>query len=114
MRPVKPLKLARKYMYIFYSGADIDGLRAILAENVTFEGPFFKFDSAEAYLGSLRGDPREGFAYELIHSFEDDSAACLVYRFSKPGVETLMAQMFEVEGDKITKIVLIFDPRAFS
>ena len=109
-----PLDLALKYMEIFYSDTDIEALGQILAKSFTFEGPLFQFDSAEDYLDSLRGDAREGLAYDLIKSFEDESSACLIYQFSKPGISIPMAQMFEIDGDKIGKVVLIFDTRAFT
>jgi len=111
---MKPLDLAFKYMEIFYSDSDIEALGQILAKNLTFEGPFFQFDSAEDYLDSLRGDSREGLSYDLIKSFENESSACLIYQFSKPDISIPMAQMFEIDGDKIGKIVLVFDTGAFT
>jgi hypothetical protein len=111
---MEPLDLALNYMEIFYSDSDIEALGQILAKNLSFEGPFFQFDSAEDYLNSLRGDSREGLAYELIKSFADEASACLIYQFSKPGISMPMAQMFETDGDKIGKIVLIFDTGAFT
>ena len=110
---MSPKPLALKYMNIFYSNADIDALRPILAENLRFEGPFYQFDTAEAYLNSLRDDSRDGLAYQLIKSFSGESSACLIYRFSKPGLSTPMAQLFEVKGDKISRITLIFDTQLF-
>lgn len=111
---MKPLDLALKYMEIFYSDNDIEALGQILAKNFLFEGPFYQFDSAGDYLDSLRGDTREGLAYDLIKSFEDESSACLIYQFSKAGISIPMAQMFEIDGDKIGKIVLIFDTGSFT
>lgn len=110
---MKPLELALKYMEIFYSNTDIADLDQILAADLSFEGPFFQYDCAANYLESLRDDPREGLAYKLIHSFEDSSSACLVYQFSKPGISIPMAQLFEIEDGKISRIVLIFDTAAF-
>lgn len=108
-----PLDLALKYMEIFYSNTDIETLGQILTADLSFEGPFFQFDCADDYLESVRDDPREGLAYELIRSFEDSSSACLVYQFSKPGISIPMAQLFEIEDGKISRIVLIFDTGAF-
>ncbi len=110
---MRPLALALKYMEIFYGGSDIEALRPLFAKDLTFEGPFFTFDSADAYLDSLRKDPPEGLDYELITTFENGSHVCLIYQFSKPGISIPMAQLFEIEDDKISKIVLIFDTGAF-
>ena len=84
-----------------------------MADDFSFSGPFYQFDSAEGYIESLQSDPPNGFQYEIIRSFEDESSACLIYRFSKPGVSTPMAQWFEMKDGKIRKILLIFDSGAF-
>ena len=110
---MKPLALAHAYMKIFFSGGDPDALRSLFAHDLVFEGPFYTFDSADSYLDSLRNDPPEGMHYDILAAFETASSACLVYRFSKPGVQTPMAQLFETEGNTIRKIVLIFDTGAF-
>ena len=87
------LDLARAYMDVFYSGRDVEELRPILADDLVFEGPFLRCASAGEYIDSLRGDSREGMSREMLWEFEDGEFACLVYRFSKPGVETTMAQV---------------------
>ncbi len=111
---MKPMELALKYMEIFFSGEDIEELSHLFAEDLTFRDPLYEFNSAQDYINSLKSDPPRGFAYEIIGSFEDSSSARLVYRFTKPGVSTLMAQLFEVRDDKISKIVLVFDTGALT
>jgi hypothetical protein len=111
---MKPLEFAQKYMDILFSESDIDELNPFLAEDLHFRGPFYQFDSANDYLDALKSDPPKAFHYHIIHSYQDRSSACLVYQFSKPGVTTPMAQMFEIENNKIKKIVLIFDTNAFN
>lgn len=111
---MKSLELARKYMEIFFSGGDIEELSQILAKDLVFEGPFYRFNSAKDYLESLRKDPPEGMEYDLLKSFENKSGACLIYRFFKQDISIPMAQIFETKDDRISKIVLIFDARAFS
>ena len=101
-------------MDIFFSGGDVEELYHILSQDCTFRGPFYEFDSAEDYINSLKSDPPQNVAYEILKSFEDVSSACLIYRFSKSGICTLMAQLFECSHDRIRKIVLIFDTGAFT
>jgi hypothetical protein len=101
-------------MDVFYSGNDIEALNPLLAPDLKFEGPFYTFNSSEEYLNSLRRDPPGNMSYQIIKSFERDSSLCLIYKFSKPGISTLMAQLFEIENEKIAKILLIFDTSAFS
>ena len=110
---MKPLDLALKYMEIFYSNDNIEALGEILSEDLVFEGPFYKFTSAEDYMDSLRKAPPKGMKYEIIKTYENDSGACLVYQFSKKNISLPMAQIFEVEKEKILKIILIFDTSPF-
>ncbi len=110
---MRPLELALKYMDIVFAGKDIDQLRDLFAEKFAFRGPFYECDTAEAYIDSLKADPPVGFRYEIIRTFETESCACLVYEFSKPGVQVPMVSMFEASNGKINKIVLIFDTAAF-
>ena len=108
------MELALRYMEIFFSGENIEELSHLFAEEFTFRGPLYEFNSAQDYISFLKSDPPRGLAYEIIGSFENNSSARLVYRFTKPGVSTLMAQIFEVRDDKISKIVLVFDTGAFT
>jgi hypothetical protein len=111
---MKPLYLALRYLEIFYSGNNIDELSQILAGDLTFEGPFYKFESAKDYIESLRKDPPVGMKYELLRSFQSESFVCLIYRFAKPGISIPMAQIFEVEDERIKNITLIFDTAPFT
>jgi hypothetical protein len=110
---MKPLESALKYMEIFYSGKDLERLKDILAEDLSFTGPLFKFNSAEDYIYSLIKDPPQGMKYEIIKTFEDDNSVCLIYKFYKGNISTTMAQIFEVKDVKISKINLIFDTKTF-
>lgn len=100
-------------MDIFFSGENLSELGHVLAPDLSFTGPFYAFHSAEDYIASLEADPPVGCAYELVGSFESESAACLVFRFTKPGISATMAQLFEVEGGRIRKIHLVFDTAPF-
>ncbi len=111
---MKPLALALEYMQAFYSERDTEALGRLLHKDLVFRGPLFEFDSAQDYMDSLRADPPRGMQYEILHSFENGSSACLIYRFSKAGVDTPMAQLFETEGGRIKRILLVFDTKAFA
>ena len=110
---MSPKTLALAYLNCLFKTGNLVQLEKFLAPDLDFQGPFYQFQSAAAYLQALRKDPPEGFNYKLIKSFEEDTSVCLIYRFSKAGVSTLMTQWFVVENDKINKITLIFDTAAF-
>ncbi|MEW8452969.1 MAG: nuclear transport factor 2 family protein [Candidatus Thiodiazotropha sp.] len=109
----KPLDLAEKYMRSFFGMEPLAEMRAILAEDLLFEGPFLKSFTAKEYLDSLHENPPEDVSYVVEEAYEDENSACLVYWFSKPGVDTRMAQTFEIRDGKIHKIKLVFDTEAF-
>jgi hypothetical protein len=111
---MKPLELAKRYMEIFFSAENLDELGKLFSKDFSFVGPFYKFESPEAYITSLKSDPPKDFNYKILKEFEDESSACLVYQFTKPGIITYMTQMFEVSGGKITKILLSYDSGAFN
>ena len=56
---------ALKYMEIFFKGDHLEDLQTLLNEDFSFEGPFYKFDSAKDYIESLVNDPPVGFSYQL-------------------------------------------------
>ncbi|MET0071233.1 MAG: nuclear transport factor 2 family protein [Candidatus Thiodiazotropha sp.] len=109
----KPIDLAERYMRSFFGMEPLEEMRAILAEDLVFEGPFLKSSTAKEYLDSLNENPPEDVRYVLEKAYEDEDSACLVYWYSKPGVDTRMAQTFEIENGKIHKIKLVFDTNAF-
>ena len=112
--PGKPLGLAIKYMEIFYSGKDLERLNDILAEDLSFIGPFYTFNSAEDYINSLIKDPPLDMKYKVLKTFEDENSTCIIYKFFKGNMSTKMCQLFEVKDEKISKIDLIFDTKALT
>ena len=110
----KPLDLAESYMKSFFGQAPLEMMKPLLAEDLVFDGPFHKSSTAREYLDALRENPLENAGYNLEAAFENENSACLVYLFSKPGVETRMAQTFEIENGKICRIKLVFDTGAFT
>lgn len=114
---MKPLKIALKFLDIFYHEENIELLRELLHYDLVFEGPLYEFTSAEDYLESLKQDPPRGMDYRILKSFADESSVCLYYEFTKsdgdhPVVRTPMAQLFDIEEGKIRRIRLVFDTAA--
>ncbi|MGD9385105.1 MAG: nuclear transport factor 2 family protein [Thioalkalispiraceae bacterium] len=111
---MRPLELANQYMEVIYGEKSPDLLKALLAKDCHFKGPWYEFNSAAEYIDSLKKDPPADFNYTLIDAFEGDNSACLVYQFKKKGISTPMTQVFEVMKGKISKILLIFDTAGFN
>ncbi len=110
---MKPLDLALRYMHLVFITGDFDALWNILGLDLKFKGPVFEFESAEAYIKSMQENPPDRFEFEVLQTFENESSACLVYQFSKPGVSTLMTQTFKTKDQKINEILLVFDRKDF-
>ncbi len=110
----KPLDLAMRYMEIFFAGRDPDELGPLFSSNFSFQGPMYRFDNAAAYIESLKQAPPQDCNFTLIESFERDNKVCLIYRFSKPDISEVMAQLFTIESDRISRILLIFDSQPFT
>ena len=110
----KPLELAESYMKSFFGQEPLEFMEPLLAESLIFDGPFHKSSSAKEYLDALRKNPPNDVHYDLEEVYENQNSACLVYLFSKPGVETRMVQIFEVKDGKISKIKLVFDTNAIT
>ena len=107
------ITLAREFLRIFYGDGDLEELNSILAEDLEFSGPFIQTKTAEAYMAALRKSPPQEMDYDILYEFESNCSACVIYRFSKPGVDVSMAQIFEAIDGKISKIILIFDSSKF-
>ena len=110
---MEPLKLAQMYLDIVFKTGDFDQLQQILADDLKFSGPLYSFHTAGNYINSMKTDPPKDFEYKMIKTYQDNSSACLVYEFAKPGVSTIMTQTFEIEHNKIKSILLVFDTAAF-
>lgn len=109
-----PLALARRYMEVIFSGADVDALHPLLTDDFTFRGPLYRFDSAAQYIEAMASDPLKDASYRILREFGGEDAACLVYEFTKPGVTTVMAQLFEVRDGRVAAVLLLFDSAAFT
>ena len=107
------LHIANQYMEIFFSGENLDRLRDLLGDNFHFKGPLFEFDSADAYVKSLKDSPPKNFNYKILHRYDAKDSVCFIYAFSKPGISTHMIQRFAFKNQKITDILLIFDTADF-
>lgn len=108
-----PRELALAYLEIFCDGAELERLRDLLAPDLRFSGPFVAFDSAAEYIESLLHNPPQDCRAEILHVFEQENRVNLIYRFSRPGLSTLMSQLFEVRDGRIARITLIFDTGPF-
>lgn len=107
-------EIAKRYMASFFGHTPLESMAAILAENLIFEGPFHRSVGAKTYLEALSEHPPINVSFEMEKIFENKNTVCFIYQFIKPRVKTRMVQTFEVYDGKISKIILVFDTKAFA
>jgi len=103
--------IALEFLRCFCEG-DISGLEPLLAPDLTFEGPMHAFESAAAYLHSLRQDPPVRCGYEVLGIAEDNELVAVFYDYRKPGKRMKLAQLFTIRQLQIHAILLVFDRAA--
>jgi ketosteroid isomerase-like protein len=101
--------------YAAWGGGDFDGVGAILTDDFRFHGPMGDADSREAFVDQIRqnapmfGDVR----FEDERRVIDGRRAVSLYTFVAGPARVPMAEAFEVDGDRISRIDLYFDPSPF-
>lgn len=107
---MNPTELAKIYMMSFFGKNPLEEMKSILAEDLIFTGPFYKYNTAEEYIQSLKENmPNVEISYKILQEYENENSCCIVYQTKKQGLEESMAQLFEVNENKITRIRLILD-----
>jgi len=101
-------------MTILFGDGDLEQLMTLFADEFHFSGPFYEFGSARAYVDALKAGPLRDYSYETIGEFENNDSACILFRFSRPGVSVVMSGYFGISHDKIDKVLLIFDTAPFA
>ena len=103
------LALARRYLALFESGVELERLLDLLHPALRFEGPLASFHSARDYVAALQADPPRGCRVHPLHESGDAHRACLFYELESGGARFPVAQLFDVEDGRITRIRLVFD-----
>jgi ketosteroid isomerase-like protein len=99
------------------SSKDFDAMRALLHEDVTFNGPLGTTATADEYVAALRKVTAQMTSVErraLIVDLDGDcEQVCQIYdmTLAKPAVTLPIAQWLTVREQRIATVRLFFDPR---
>ena len=104
--------MAIEFVKCFCAG-DVSALAPLLTPDLKLKGPFFEFDSAEAYLDSLKYD-LEKCGYRVLSITESKGSVSIYYDYEKSDLIITIAQLFKFKGHKISEILLVFDGRGFA
>lgn len=97
-----------------FCAGDVEALVPLLAEDFRFSGPFFQFNSADAYLDTLRSDPLEAGGYKLLSVTENVDNVSIYYDYEKSDRVLTIAQLFKFKHQKICETLVVFDGRGFA
>jgi limonene-1,2-epoxide hydrolase len=93
---------------------DFEAARALLADDLRFEGPIDTFDRADDYLTAIRNlmGMARGMEHQGMIAQGDDVA--VFYRLDTPIAVAPVAEWYTVRGGKITQLRAYFDARPFA
>ncbi len=90
--------------------------RKLLHDNLSFHGPIDTFDKPEPYLESLRKLSPIIQRIDVKKMFADGDDICLLYDMvtNTPAGTAFVAEWYQVKGDRISAIRVVFDARPFA
>ena len=94
---------------------DFPSMRAVLADDLDFVGPIDTFDNANAHQEAIKGLSQVKDDI-VIHKLVVDDGDLLVWYDLHTTIAdpAPVAEWYHVEGDLITAIKVVFDPRPFA
>jgi ketosteroid isomerase-like protein len=106
-----PRALAAAY-FEAWQAADVQQLRSILADDVSFSGPLAQIEGAEAYADSIRG-LFQATEKVVVHKVWVDGDDVLTwFDLHMPGAPaTPVAQWCHMLDGKVRRVQVTFDPR---
>ena len=107
-------EIVKKYLAIFFSGQpDLDKIRAMLADNFTFQGPLMTANSADIYIAQLKAMGPLKMAVNIHQILSNDNQAAASYDFVTPRGNVPAVEWYWLENKKILRMKLHLDPRPF-
>ena len=108
--------VVNRYLNAFTS-ADMEGARALVAEDFSFRGPMMQVEGRDAFFEGASGLAPVVRGYELLRQWEEGDEVCSVYDFkieSPAGAGAVtMSEWNTVRDGKLASAVLVFDTAAF-
>jgi ketosteroid isomerase-like protein len=93
---------------------DFPAARALLADNLSFEGPIDRFSTADDYVKAITG------LYGMVKGVEhqatlvDGENVAVFYLLDTPMAKAPVAEWYTVSDGKITRLRAYFDARPFA
>ena len=99
-----------------WTSGDFDTARSLLHDDVSFSGPIDRFDSADAYVGALRGLAPVVERADERKIFVDGDDVCVIYDLvtRTPAGTAPTAEWYHVRDGRIAEVRVFFDARPFA
>jgi hypothetical protein len=95
-----------------WEAADVDRLRSILADDISFRGPLAEVSGADEYASSISGLFAATEKIEVHKVWVDGDDVLTWFDLHMPGAPaTPVAQWCHVQDGKVTGVQVTFDPR---
>jgi hypothetical protein len=95
---------------------DFAAARKLLHDNLSFHGPIETFSSPEPYLESLKKLHHIIQRIDIKKTSVDGNDVCVLYDMvtNTPAGTAFICEWYQVKGDKIAAIRVVFDARPFA
>jgi len=95
---------------------DFVAARKLLADDLSFKGPFDNFNKPEPYLEALKKLHHIVKGVKVHKLFADGADACLLYDMetNTPAGTAFISEWYQVRDGKIGSIRVVFDARPFA
>jgi len=95
---------------------DFATARTLMRDDMTFQGPFDTFTTADEYLAALKRLAAIIERIELKKVFVDGDDVCVLYDMvtNTPAGTAFIAEWYQVKEGKISSLRAVFDARPFA
>jgi ketosteroid isomerase-like protein len=98
-----------------WTGKDFNHARALLHDDLSFQGPIDTFDDADAYMQAIQGLSQIVVGAEKRKVFVDGDDVCIIYDLKTAPVPSApTAEWYRVRDGRIVSIRVFFDARPFA
>jgi hypothetical protein len=95
---------------------DYEAARKLLQDDLSFQGPLDTFHKADEYIEAIKRLGAIIQRVEVKKVFVDGSDVCVLYDMvtNTPAGTAFIAEWYQVRGDKIGALRVVFDARPFA
>lgn len=106
----------REYLGAMFGGhSDFDRARALLADDLDYEGPMLTAKDADDFIGQMRAIAARvpAMKAEIRHVISDGELVAALYELGSPH-PVLFAEWFKVVDGRIAAIAIVHDTRPYA